>query len=498
LVQEPAIREHRSGQRIVNRLVERLVERGRVHLASDRLVEAQADCRQAAQLAKDHLDVIHLQEEIWQRASGQQAAQARRHQMVQQAQARIDQGQLSVGLELCQKLGEDDSLRARLAGQVADRRAEFQDHLERARRLLGESQYAQVVQEVVSLTRLRPRDAQVDQLATQLLRTVCDKARQELVAGRLDRCDGYLQLLEGLQPESADYQDLRRLLQACHAVVAGLPAAGVQAAARQLRLLGQQLPDVPWIAQAAKEAEGAARAIDALVTGPLGLIDRPVDSVELPAVRQRVGRPPVQDVLDAPLPASASDRFVLHVAGAGSALVLRQPTVCMASAYSSRPPDLPLVGPTDLPRVFLERSDDDYFLRAESPVAVNGQTVTSKLLADGDVLEPGRRMRMEFSLPCPASTSAVLRLAGARLPRSDTRQVILMGDSILLSADRQAHLLVPAAMEPLVVYFRQSTPMLRSGQHSVPLRWGASCELQGVHVTLTPLPPGSGTERHRA
>src|SRR5690606_1942694 len=73
----------------------------------------------------------------------------------------------------------------------------------------------------------------------------------------------------------------------------------------------------------------------------------------------------------------AGDAFLIHVPGAGSALVLLRTVVTIGSAHSSRPPDLPLMGPADLPRFSIQRIEDDYFLRSESPVAVNGQPTVS-------------------------------------------------------------------------------------------------------------------------
>lgn len=490
LVVNPAVRGHHSGQQLVRRLVERLVERGRTHLAEGRLAEAQEDCRHAAQLAGNQVDVLRLQDEVRRRATHEQAERMQRQQIAQRAQRQIGQGQLTMGWNLCQGLNEDDPVRAELAVQLAERRQQIARHLESARRQIRQEQWAEAADELLELERLKPRDPQGSELRRQLIDKLQQVARQQLAAGRLDRVDANLGLLERLAAEGVECDELRRSVQVFRSIGQQLQSVDLGQMARQLKLLCQQLPQVKWLQEAARQAQDLASASEAMATGPLGLLDgaRPEhDGIWL----EQPSRLPLQA---APVTPPAEDRtmrdaFLLHVEGAGSAMVLCRSVVTVGSAHSSRTPDLPLMGPSNMPRIVLERTDGDYFLQSEEPVAINGQPSRSKLMADGDVIQPVQRARLTFRLPCAASGSAVLELGSVRLPRSDTRRVILMEDALLLSGDRQGHMVVPGLREPLVLQLRQGQPTVKVGQQTVTLRWGQACDAGGVTVTATRIPP---------
>jgi hypothetical protein len=155
-------------------------------------------------------------------------------------------------------------------------------------------------------------------------------------------------------------------------------------------------------------------------------------------------------------------RFILHVDGAGSFLILRERCITVGAEGSSRTPDLGLLADTRLPTTTIERTDEDYFLVSEAPVRVNGAPVTRKLLGNGDRIALSNRCRLRFTVPNAASTSAVLELSGTRLPHSDARRVILFEKSLVLGPGSSAHVRVDDLAEPVVLHMRDGQLFCRT------------------------------------
>ena len=176
------------------------------------------------------------------------------------------------------------------------------------------------------------------------------------------------------------------------------------------------------------------------------------------------------------LPAS----LVLRVDGVGSYLVLRQDVVSVGAVSSSRPCDVALVAEANLPGATIERVEDDYFLRTRA-----GE---SKLLASGDKVELSPRCRMVFRIPSRASTSAVLDLTGARLPRSDVRRVILMDQDLVIAPGAAAHVQAEQIGSPLVLYVSQGRLWARTQEgEATPqaVTLGTHMSVGGVSLVVT-------------
>jgi hypothetical protein len=150
------------------------------------------------------------------------------------------------------------------------------------------------------------------------------------------------------------------------------------------------------------------------------------------------------------------------VDGVGSFQVLSSPAVSIGPAGASRSVDIPLMLDANVPIVTVTRSDDDYFLRAAEAVPVNGVPASNKLLRDGDRISLGNRCRITFRRPSSASGSAVLDLAGARLPGASIRQVLLLDREIILGPGSSAHVRVDDLSAPVVLQKRGDGLFCRS------------------------------------
>jgi hypothetical protein len=95
--------------------------------------------------------------------------------------------------------------------------------------------------------------------------------------------------------------------------------------------------------------------------------------------------------------------------------------------------------------------DDDYFLAAHGPVEVNGKIMDRKLLASGDRIRLSPRCELEFRIPTPLSTSAVVRISGDRRIAGDVKEVILLDRCLLIGREEGNHVRAPQAPARIVL-----------------------------------------------
>ena len=173
-------------------------------------------------------------------------------------------------------------------------------------------------------------------------------------------------------------------------------------------------------------------------------------------------------------------QFVLHIDGVGAFLVFRQPVVTIGPISSPVAADIAVVAEPTLPPVTIARLDDDYFIKASAPAPSAG-----RLLASGECLDLSPRCRLTFRLPSAASTTAVLDLAGARLPRADIRRVILMDQDLIIGPGSAAHVVAPQLDRPVVLHLSQGQLVCPGREGGIPL--GESVSVGGVSLVVAPV-----------
>jgi hypothetical protein len=168
-------------------------------------------------------------------------------------------------------------------------------------------------------------------------------------------------------------------------------------------------------------------------------------------------------------------RFILQVDGAGSYLVVRSGSVTLGPISSSRRPDVGLIAEATAAVVTIERIEDDYFLKTPGSAG--------KLLADGDRISLSPRCRLQFRLPNPASTSAILELVGGRFPRADLRGVILLDRDLILAPGSGAHIRADHLQQQVVLHVRDA----RLWHRTQPIELSAATTVGGVGIVMTPV-----------
>jgi tetratricopeptide (TPR) repeat protein len=428
------LRNHRRGQAIVTELVAQLVERGKAHLAANRIVEALADCEKAQQLGGNVEQAIALRAEIEKLMleSDRTRRTEARAGAVQTATALVDSA-----------IGRQDLDRA-VAELVRAKGNGCSDH------------------------RLRELDGNVRS-------TLQSQIEESLNEGRLEQIDLLMDRFTRLDPEALAAQRFTRAVDQAHQAWTAIESGDPSEAREILHRLAVQLPDAKWIKDSLEHLESAEQALRSLRTGPLGLL----------AVHSRgTGFQPVSYSLSHGLEARATGdtgaqlpmKFVIQVDGAGSYLVLRQPSVTLGPISSARVPDVALIAEPTAQTITVQRIEDDYFLKTEPAVGSQG-----KLLASGDRISLSPRCRLAFAIPNPSSTSATLELASGRFPRADLKKVILMDRDLIIGPGNSSHIRVDSLAQPLVIHLRNGQLWGRTTQ----IVMDSPTTIDGVNVAVT-------------
>lgn len=486
LAQEPGLQAHHKGQKLIGRLARALVDRGREHLAAGRTEQAAADCQRAAALGGNLSEVAQLRAAIAEAAATRQRLERHRGDVLAAAREHVENGRLSIG-EACLAGADAESARvALLREQVAARRAQADAALNRARQALDREDFSAAAAALIDARQAHANDSRVCETRAELARKACARAGSAIDAGRLDQADALLAPVVRACGESIEVYELVRFLDGCREALGGVAGGQPRAAAETLKRLTALRPTAGWLAQAAQNAQQAAEHLEALRSGPLGLLRgdrRSAGEKERwnNGAMERDGQPPSLLRAHTPQPGDRGGaahlfrgaehegapcvlppRLLFHVDGVGSFLVLRDRRVSVGPASSSRRPEINLLAEPGLPGIEIERIDEDYFLSCESGVRVNNAQVKRKLLANGDRIALSDRVRAQFALPNPASTSAVLRLSGTRLPSCDARQVILLDREMILGPGPSAHIRSDHLLEQAIFQVRDGRLLCRS------------------------------------
>lgn len=443
-------RGHRRGQDLVTDLISAFVRRGREHLKAGRPIQAARDAEAAAKVGGERTDVAALRSEAADCLSDQRRAAKEVSIALGAAREHVARGLLYQGEKMLKQVqGETRALV--LMQEIDAKRTQLNAALQASAKCRALGDLPLAVRHACMAMGVDAADPRVLSLVAELRDELSPAAEQAFAEGRLDSASLLLDQLRKLSPEHETTLILSRAMQLATRAWTLLSTSDFTAAADSLREALAIFPQAKWIQGAIEQANQARDALNSLRTSALGTIA---------IVQQRqqtvssVMPPPARSTPVSPVSAGLPARFVLQVDGAGSYLVFRQPSVTIGPVSSSRLVDLGLITEPTAPVATISRMDEDYFVRGAG-IAVNDQQTSSKLLVNGDRISLGLRSRLAFQLPSPASTTAVIELAGARHPRADIRHAILLDREIVVSAEKTAHVRVDHASGAMVLHVRQ-------------------------------------------
>jgi tetratricopeptide (TPR) repeat protein len=457
LLQTPGLREHRRGQDLSGDLARALAARGRKHLAAGRPTQAQGDCDKAARLAGNLPEIAEVRTAALHALMHEQQQNQHREQAVELVRRQVAQGQLSIGQQLLEKLPENDPRAAGLGQEIAARRQTIESLASKAEAALQAGDWEHALEHLLRASPGDRADARLHAVLSRTAGMLSEQIERNLRGGRPDQARSLLRRLEKLLPAGIETERLSRALEQAGQAAKAVRGGRFPEAEQALRRLLALMPDAKWINEAIAQAQRAAESWDLLNIGPLALLSASPPSPGTPeegrgeGLRgsvENTGKMPVSPALDAAVGGTpVGDRMLIQVDGVGSYLVLRKACVSLGPVSSSPAPDVGLMLEPSVRPVFIKRSEDDYFLADSAGGA-------GKLLRNGQKVNITPRGRVGFRLPSSASTTAVVDLLGARMPRGDVRGVILMDREIVIGPGLSAHIRCDEMTEPAVLFVR--------------------------------------------
>ena len=460
LVKDEDIRAHRHGQGVVERLINALVTRGKAHLDAGRIPQAATDCDKAGRLGGNLPGIEALRDAIGQTARRRHHEQQQRAETIDTARQHIAEGRLSVGRDALANLAGDQP--SDLVRHANDRRVRAATAVERAQAAADRQDWPAAIAALLDARDAHAGSHDVDVLTAAVLSETLAQARSCVCQGRLDLARTLLDRLAPLAGDHVEADDLRRLLDQCVQARQDIDAGRYGAAYQGLRRLGSVLHDATWLTEATTQARQLVQNLDDILSGPLGLLGQCGQPEPTPTTAEltEIRTPPATPAAEAP--GIMPDRFMMYVDGVGSYLVVRPANVSVGPGSSSRRVDVGLLAEAGLATFDIERADGDYFLASQQAVTVNDRPATRKLLAHEDKIVLSPRCRLKFLMPSAASTTGILELSSARLPKGDARRVILMDRDLVIGPGNGAHIRADHLSGPAVLHWRNGRLVCRA------------------------------------
>lgn len=370
-------------------------------------------------------------------------------------------------------------------------------------------------------------------LQSKIVDQVFKEAGDAFREGRLDRAERQLAMLGDLGRTRPQRQDLEEALRLASEAARALSNDRYARAGVLLGRLAQLGLSGSWINDVRKHLQALDSARRALLEGPLGLLCgrevpgavtmTPLGETQTgagtglrhgmapPAVGpRRAGRPAEAAGEAAGLGAAGGkgaiggraaagigpgrhaaarlpSRLLLRVDGVGSFLLLRSDRIAVGRAGPGASADLQLISDLSERHAEIIRAGEDYFVISSSGVELAGKVVDHALLADGDRLRLGSRLRLKFLRPSKKSAAAVLDLGDGVRTTSDCRRVILWSGPLLMGATKECHVRLAPSQPSLILLERDGGLLLKrmgAGGDAVAVRLGADVEIGELRLRV--------------
>lgn len=446
------VRRHRRGQKVTGKLARALAKRGADNLSARRIQQALTDCNKADKLGGNLPEIAELRQAICNAMTQKQHKHQQRSLKLARAKKHIENGLLSRGEQILTDSGDNDSEAEMLLEQAAVLRLQIDSAAAKAEQALERSDLESAIDIIYEVGATNGQNNKLAEIIARIRTLANHNIRKNLNDGRIDMANALLQRLIALGAESVETRELASAITQCRQAAELIEAGQLHAATQILGKLRTILPSAKWLETATSQAKQTFEGIDALHTGPLGLLVS--NSVESNDITGEEGLPSVESGMKARFDLQVPAKFVLQIDGVGGFLVLRDRVITAGAISSSARPVLGLLAEPNVPVATIERADEDYFVRSQKPIYINDRPVTERLLADSDRIALSAKCRMKFYVPNAASTTAVLELDGARLARPDIHRIILMDRDILIGPGFNNHIRAERASNTVTLFIQ--------------------------------------------
>jgi hypothetical protein len=142
------------------------------------------------------------------------------------------------------------------------------------------------------------------------------------------------------------------------------------------------------------------------------------------------------------------------------------------------------------------RTSEKYVLSPHCAARVNAKPVPEKVLAPGDRIQLGESPAFTFYVPCPLSTTAVLRLDPPTMLQGKATDVLLFDQFMVIGRKGLAHVKTAFGPMELVLmltdgqlWAKSKEPITVEGapgpQHACAVELGARLCVEGLSFTVT-------------
>ena len=462
ILQSKDIRQHRRGQKLIGKLARAFSKRGQENLKAERLQLALIDCNKAEKLAGNTSDVAKLRSDICSEMEQNRLRNQRRSYKVAQAKQSIQNGWISVGEQILDDTNDKDGQVNMVRQQAVIARLQIDKATEKAEQALRKNDLDSAISIVLSAEVFSNQSEKIIELLSKLRTLTIKRIRENIINGRIDLAYSLWQRILPIVNGCSELTELGLALTQCRQAADYVAAGQPRAAVPLLRKVKAICPAAKWLGTVTDQTKKTAELLDELSASPLGFaiddgIEANEDFVEddkriaKPSMNIKSGAfPGNREMANQPV-SSVPSKFLLQIDGVGSFLVIRDGSITVGPISSSARPTVGLMADPNLPVVTFERTEDDYFVRSNSPFSVNDEGTSNKLLVDGDRIALSPRCRMKFHIPNPASTTAALNLSSGKLGRADIRRIILMDRDILIGSTSGNHILADFVNETITL-----------------------------------------------
>ena len=468
IVGEQAVREHRRGKKLLDKLAKPLLARARLHAQAGRYADAMQDLDRLDKIDRNSPDADALRKRAADEIRNRRHDRQDRDESYEKAVARVRAGRLESGRLAIEQMAGDDRKRGQLKDELDIRVKRSEQLLERAREVLKAGDVLAACRLWEDARNSHGRTRETESFASELAAKYRKTIQGWLAVGELDRFMNAVRsarALHAIDTSLEEYETIRKLVASTAAHLARGDHAGMK---RSLLRLSSAAGEMKWIKEALANLGMLSAAQDKLYASPLGVFAPSVQKTGgigmLEDTKISDNAPRKARIVQKPMPRSGEPvghgPLLLLVDGTGSSVLVRRDTVRIGRAGGSAEIDVPIPADLKSHHADIVRHGEDYFLMANGPTQVNRRDVSRVLLRDGDRITLGNG-KMVFRRPSDRSESAVLMLADRNRAPQDVDRVILFKDTCLIGPDPSCHIRTREGDTRLVAFVRDGQMQIR-------------------------------------
>ena len=173
-----------------------------------------------------------------------------------------------------------------------------------------------------------------------------------------------------------------------------------------------------------------------------------------------------------------SSRFLLWIDSVGGYLVCLANEIVLGQATPGNRVDVPIMGDLSRRHAIVRRHGEGYVIEPVHAVRVHNQTIhEATLLSDGDEIELGNSVRLRFRKPHVLSASARLEFISRHRTQPSADGILLMAESCVLGPKFQNHVVCRNWSHDVVLY-RQEDELFCRAMESIEID-GQLCDGRG-------------------